>query len=101
MDGPFMCLDPYDSTDYHVLGNVVHAIHDTTIGYEPILNNDLEKYLNKGIIENPKITNIDKFIDTGKVYFDGFEDLELVFHKFQIDILFYYLPIHLFLSMYL
>ena len=84
MDGPFMCLDPYDSTNYHVLGNVVHAIHDTTIGYEPILNNDLEKYLNKGIIENPKITNIDKFIDTGKVYFDEFEDLEHIGSMYTI-----------------
>ena len=27
MDGPFMCIDPYEDTEFHVLGNVVHAIH--------------------------------------------------------------------------
>ena len=26
MDGPFMCLDPYGSTDYHVLGTPVFSV---------------------------------------------------------------------------
>jgi|TARA_R110000803_G_scaffold139900_3_gene206536 hypothetical protein len=76
MDGPFMCLDPYGNSGFHVLGNVVHAIHSTNIGYKPIVNDNLKGYLNNGIIKNPKVTNIDKFIQTGKEYFDGFDELE-------------------------
>ena len=41
------------------------------------MNDTLKQYLNKGIIENPKITNIDKFIETGKIYFgEEFAQLE-------------------------
>ena len=64
MDGPFMCLDPYENEN-HVLGNVVHAIHETNIGEKPKVSDELKSYLNKGVIKNPKITNIDKFIDSG------------------------------------
>ena len=84
MDGPFMCLDPYGNTEYHVLGNVVHAIHSTNIGYKPIINDKLKGYLNSGIIENPKVTNIGKFIDTGKDYFDGFDKLEHIGSMYTI-----------------
>lgn len=28
IDGPFMCVDPFGTTGYHCMGNVVHAIHD-------------------------------------------------------------------------
>lgn len=75
MDGPFMCLDPYGYTDYHVLGNVVHAIHETNIGYTPNISY-LKEYLNKGIIKNPKYTNIKQFIETGKQFFEDFDQLE-------------------------
>ena len=84
MDGPFMCLDPYGDTDYHVLGNVVHAIHETNIGYKPLVSKKLSKYLNNGIVENPNITNIDKFIQSGKKYFDGFEDLKHIGSMYTI-----------------
>ena len=85
MDGPFMCLDPYGTTDYHVLGNVVHAIHETNIGTKPIIrNNVLKKYINNGIIKNPLVTNIDKFIETGKKFFDGFEELEHIGSMYTI-----------------
>ena len=75
MDGPFMCLDPYGNTEYHVLGNVVHAIHETNIGYKPKVSN-LKEYLNKGLIKNPKHTNINKFIETGKQFFNNFGKLK-------------------------
>jgi len=77
MDGPFMCLDPYGDTGYHVLGNVVHAIHETNIGPKPIVKSKtLRKYLNDGIIKNPKVTNIKKFIETGMKFFEDFDKLE-------------------------
>ena len=85
MDGPFMCLDPYGTTDYHVLGNVVHAIHETNIGTKPIIkNNVLKKYINNGIIKNPVVTNIEKFIETGKKFFDGFDELEHIGSMYTI-----------------
>ena len=84
MDGPFMCLDPYGNTDYHVLGNVIHAIHETNIGYKPIVSKKLNGYLNNGVIENPKITNIDKFIQSGEKYFDGFQDLKHIGSMYTI-----------------
>jgi len=75
MDGPFMCIDPMG--EYFVLGNVVHAIHQTNVGTKPIINKNLEPYLNNGVIKNPKFTNIDKFIETGKKYFgEEFGDLQ-------------------------
>ena len=85
MDGPFMCLDPYGTTDYHVLGNVVHAIHETNIGTAPIIKNKkLSNYINKGIIYQPDITNIDKFIETGERFFDDFPNLEHIGSMFTV-----------------
>jgi len=85
MDGPFMCLDPYGTTDYHVLGNVVHAIHETNIGTAPIIkNNKLSDYINKGIIYQPDLTNIDKFIETGERFFEDFSNLEHIGSMFTI-----------------
>ncbi len=84
MDGPFMCLDPYMGGT-HVLGNVVHAIHETNIGTEPIVSDELKPYLNKGIVRNPNITNIDKFIESGVKYFgDEFKDLEHIGSMYTI-----------------
>jgi ribulose 1,5-bisphosphate synthetase/thiazole synthase len=78
MDGPFMCLDPYGD-EYHVLGNVKHAIHCWNEGTEPFWPHEYTKYINKGLITNPdpKLTKIDKFIESGVKYFgDEFADLE-------------------------
>ena len=84
MDGPFMCLDPYENEN-HVLGNVVHAIHETNIGEKPKVSDELKSYLNKGVIKNPKITNINKFIDSGVKYFgDEFGDLEHIGSMYTI-----------------
>ncbi len=83
MDGPFMCLDPYGQRN-HVLGNVVHAIHETNIGEEPIVSDELKQYLNKGVIEKPKHTNIDKFIKTGKRFFKDFDKLKHIGSMYTI-----------------
>lgn len=68
LDGPFTCIDPLGDTGYHVIGNVVHAIHSTEDGTSYDIPKDFESMLNKGIINNPKITNINKFIDTAKIF---------------------------------
>lgn len=85
MDGPFMCIDPYGDTGYHVMGNVVHAIHETNIGKKPIVKNKtLKKYLNSGVIKNPLVTNINKFIESGKNFFDDFDTLEHIGSMYTI-----------------
>jgi len=83
MDGPFMCLDPYKD-GLHVLCNVVHAIHETNVGFEPIVSDELKEYLNNGIIKNPKITKIKKFIETGMEFFEDFDKLEHIGSMYTI-----------------
>tara|TARA_Y100000356_G_C11248114_1_gene285275 strand:+ start:60 stop:1781 length:1722 start_codon:yes stop_codon:yes gene_type:complete len=76
MDGPFMCFDPFGNTGYHLGGNVVHAIHVRNIGDKPEIPQSYKTYLNKGIIKNPKYTNIDRFIESAKKYFPEIEKSE-------------------------
>ena len=83
MDGPFMCLDPYGQKN-HVLGNVRHAIHSWNIGTEPFWERKYTKYLNKGVIENPEHTKIDKFIETGKRFFKDFHKLKHIGSMYTI-----------------
>ena len=73
MDGPFMCFDPYADTEYHLGGNVVHAIHTRNIGKKPEIPPPYKRYLNKGIIKNPKYTNVDRFIESAKKFFPEIE----------------------------
>lgn len=68
LDGPFFCVDPYGRSDLFLLGNVVHAIHSTNIGVFPQFDKKYEPLLNKGIINNPPITNFKKFIDSASEY---------------------------------
>ncbi|OGZ96343.1 MAG: hypothetical protein A3I44_05980 [Candidatus Sungbacteria bacterium RIFCSPLOWO2_02_FULL_51_17] len=63
MDGPFFCIDPYADTDLHVMGNVVHAIHASNTGLFPIIPKEYVSVLNRGIVKNPRVTTINKFIE--------------------------------------
>jgi hypothetical protein len=69
MDGPFMCIDPFGNSDLHVMGNVVHAIHHSNIGHEPIIPVGYESLLNRGVIRSPSITKIDKFVESARQFF--------------------------------
>ena len=73
MDGPFMCIDPLGDSGLHVMGNVVHAIHSTNVGKFPEYDSKFDELLNKGIVKNPSITNIDKFIESAKMFFKDIE----------------------------
>jgi hypothetical protein len=84
MDGPFMCFDPLADTGLFVLGNVVHAIHQRSIGRVPVVPPEFEGLLNRGIVADPPITNIERFIEEGSEYFAGFEDAEHVGSMFTI-----------------
>jgi len=76
MDGPFMCFDPLAGTDIHLGGNVVHAIHVRNVGEKPEIPSVYKKYLNKGLIVNPKYTNVDRFIESAKKFFPDIEQAQ-------------------------
>lgn len=71
MDGPFMCVDPLGRTGNFVLGNVVHAIHQTNIGKKPEFHKKFKPLLNRGIVRNPPVTNFRKFIESGSEFIPG------------------------------
>jgi hypothetical protein len=76
MDGPFMCVDPYGQTSLSLLGNVVHAIHSTNVGECPSVPNAIIKNLDKGVVQNPSVTNWHKFIEIGREYIPSLEFAE-------------------------
>ncbi len=69
MDGPFMCFDPLVGTNLHLAGNVVHAIHVRNTGKKPEIPSVYKRYLNKGVIANPRYTNVSRFIESAKKFF--------------------------------
>jgi hypothetical protein len=84
MDGPFMCIDPFGSSDLHVMGNVVHAIHHTNIGHKPVVPDGYKPLLNKGVIRNPAITNIDKFIESARRFFPDIDGAQHIGSMYTI-----------------
>jgi hypothetical protein len=76
MDGPFMCFDPYGRTDTFLLGNVVHAIHETTVGEQPNFDTKYDNLLDSGLIESPEITKFDEFINSGTEFIPGLAEAE-------------------------
>ena len=84
MDGPFMCIDPLGDTGWHVMGNVLHAIHSTNIGKFPKYDSKYDELLNKGIVKNPPITNIDKFIESAKRFFVDIDKAKHIGSMFTI-----------------
>jgi len=84
MDGPFTCIDPYSDTDYHIVGNVVHAIHHSNVGEYPEIPMKLKDLLNKGVIKNPKITKWSKFKDTLSQFFTNIDEVEHIGSMYTI-----------------
>lgn len=84
MDGPFMCFDPYANTDYHVAGNVVHAIHMRNTGTTPEIPSVYNEYLNSGIVKNPKYTNVHMFIESAKTFFPDIVSAEHIGSMYTI-----------------
>lgn len=68
MDGPFMSFDPLGDAGYAVMGHVEHAIHSRNIGLEPEVPKAIQPILNRGLIKNPPITNIQHFIEAGSYF---------------------------------
>jgi hypothetical protein len=66
------------------LGHVVHAIHATNVGYEPVIPSELAGYLNKGIIRNPAHTRFEKFVACGAPFIPVLEHAEHVGSMFTV-----------------
>jgi hypothetical protein len=73
-DGPFTCIDPYGSTELALMGNVVHAIHHQNIGKLPVIPSGFISLINSGIVRNPEITHIEKFLNAAERFFPGIKD---------------------------
>ena len=85
MDGPFMCIDPFGRTGLFVLGNVVHAIHQTNVGKYPEIDEQYRSLLNVGVIENPPVTHFDRFISSaGEFFQDNVGEAEHIGSMFTI-----------------
>ena len=84
MDGPFFCIDPYGHTGFHVMGNVVHAIHSTNVGEFPIVPEDIKPLLNKGIIKNPSVSNISFFLKVAERFMPDLKDSEYIGSMFTV-----------------
>ena len=84
MDGPFTCIDPYSDSGYHIVGNVVHAIHESNIGAYPIIPNKYKSLLNKGIVKNPSITKWELFKETLSEFFVDVDEVEHIGSMFTI-----------------
>jgi len=84
IDGPFMCIDPYDETEYHLMGNVETAIHSRNIGKFPEIPSKFRPLLNKGVIKNPEVTRFEEFISTAKEFFVGVENAKHIGSMFTV-----------------
>lgn len=65
MDGPFMSIDPVGDTGMFIIGDVVHTVHQRTIGKQPKIDPKYTPLLDKGILANPPISNFKLFIESG------------------------------------
>jgi hypothetical protein len=84
MDGPFMCIDPLANTDFHLLCNVQHEIHQTNVGKFYEIKAEYEHLLDNGIIKNPSHTNYDKFIKSTIEFFPEIKNAEYIGSMFTI-----------------
>ena len=83
-DGPFNCIDPFGVTPFHLMGNVVHAIHSSNTGTYPEIPEGFRGLLNRGLIENPPITNFDRFVKSAQKFFVDIESAVHIGSMFTI-----------------
>lgn len=90
IDGPFMCVDPFDETEYHLMGNVETAVYSRNIGKFPKIPSKIKPLLNNGIIENPEVTRFADFISAAKEFFVGMENTKHIGSMFTVRTVFPY-----------
>ena len=83
-DGPFWCLDRFGQTGHYVIGNVVHSVHHQNIGKHPEIPAHIQPLLNRGVVKNPPVSNIKKFIADASVFVPEMKKAEHVGSMFTI-----------------
>ena len=84
LDGPFMCIDPFGTTGLSVMGNVVHAIHHSSVGLLPEVPDELAPLLDGGVIEAPPVTRFERFREAAAEFVPAAADVEHVGSMFTI-----------------
>lgn len=84
IDGPFTCIDPFDETGHHLMGNVEVAILSRNTGKFPKIPGEIMPLLNKGVISNPPVTRFNDFISAAKEFFVGIEEAKHVGSMFTV-----------------
>tara|TARA_Y100000589_G_scaffold72501_1_gene65302 strand:+ start:13023 stop:14078 length:1056 start_codon:yes stop_codon:yes gene_type:complete len=79
IDGPFMCIDPMIGTDLSVLGNVKHAVYQTSFGYQPDPISSEFKINPWEDIKDCSKSRFHIFIEHGGKYIRDFEKCEFKF----------------------
>ncbi|MFB9408927.1 FAD-dependent oxidoreductase [Dactylosporangium matsuzakiense] len=83
LDGPFMCVDPYDGTGTFLLGNVTHAIHATTVGRYPLIPAELAGLLDGRIHHTPH-SKFASFVEHARPFLTGIERAEHIGSLFTV-----------------
>lgn len=84
MDGPFFSLDPYGTTDLHLMGHVAEAIHATNTGFDPIVPDEIKGDLNRGIVANPKRSRAGLFQREAARFVPALKDAEYAGSMFTV-----------------
>ncbi len=69
IDGKFLCIDPFLGTNFHLLSSNKYSKIEIKESYFPNFKSKKKIYINKGIINNQKLSGFKKFIKHGKLYF--------------------------------
>lgn len=84
LDGPFMSIDPVGDTGMFIIGDVVHTVHQRTIGKQPRIDPKYLLLLDKGIITNPPISNFKLIIESGSRFIPEIKKAQYVGSSFCI-----------------
>ena len=84
MDGPFMSIDPVGRNDTFIIGDVVNTVHERYVGKSPKFDPRFLPLLDKGIIENPPITNKKLFLKSASNFFPDASNAKYIGSSFTI-----------------
>ena len=84
VDGNFVCVDPYLGTNYHLLSDVKNSKLETKIGKFPIFKHKNNKYVNRGIIKNLKVSQFTNFLSRSSDYLPFLKDAKYIGSMFVV-----------------
>lgn len=74
LDGPFMSVDHFGDSDRHLMGDYHHMVHSSNTGPTPVVDEEYERLVNEGVVEDPSVTNFEAFRDHGREFMPGIAD---------------------------